>query len=79
MDLRVYERVFGSVAYEGSAHGDTLQFSSFIYHSIEDFELVKSLEGFQSIFLPSKFTTILLNFQSIPRYPPKKINYVILT
>ncbi len=38
MPLKVYERVFGSVAYEKTDHDDTLQFSPFIYHSIENFE-----------------------------------------
>ena len=63
MDLSVYERVFGSVAYEEIAQDDMLQFSSFIYHSIEKFELVKNLKEFRSILLSSKFTTVSLNFQ----------------
>ncbi len=39
---KVYERVFGSVAYEETNYGDMLQFSSFIHHSIEDFKLIKT-------------------------------------
>jgi hypothetical protein len=42
MPERVYERVFVSVAYEETDHGDTLQFSSFIYHLIEGFELIET-------------------------------------
>ncbi len=51
-----------SVTNEGTAQGDTLQFPSFIYHLIEDFELVKSLKGFRPIPLPSKVRAILLDF-----------------
>ena len=65
--------------YEGTAQGDTLQFPSFMHHSIEDFELVKSLKGFRPIPLLSKFIAVLLNFRPIPEYLPKKINYGILT
>ncbi len=42
MPQKVYERVFGSVAYEETDQGNTLQFSPFIHHSIEDFELIKT-------------------------------------
>ncbi len=42
MPQRVYERVFVSVAYEETDHVDTLQFSSFIYHLIEGFELIET-------------------------------------
>ncbi len=42
MPQKVYERVFGSVAYEETNYDDTLQFSPFIHHSIEDFKLIKT-------------------------------------
>jgi hypothetical protein len=42
MPQRVYERVFVSVAYEETEQGDTLEFSPFIHHLIEDFELIKT-------------------------------------
>jgi hypothetical protein len=50
------------MTYEGIAQDDTLQSPSFIYHSIEDFELVKSLKGFRPMPLTSKVTAILLHF-----------------
>jgi hypothetical protein len=67
MPVTIYERVFGSVAYEETTQGETLQFPSFIYHSTEEFELVRKLKGFRPI-LPSKCMTVLLNFQANPEY-----------
>jgi hypothetical protein len=60
------------MAYGGTAQDYMIQFSLLIYYSIEDFELVKSLEGFRPLALPSKFMTVLLNFQFIPRYLCRK-------
>ena len=57
---------------EGTAQGDTLRFPSFIHHSIEDFELVKSPQGFRPIPLLSKLIAVLLNFRPIPEYLLKK-------
>ncbi len=34
--------VFGNVVYKETNHDDALQFSSFIYRSIDDFELIKT-------------------------------------
>ena len=52
----------------------TLQFVSFIHHSIEDIELIKSLNGFARRALRSNVMTVLLNFPVIRRYLPKKSN-----
>jgi hypothetical protein len=65
------QKISGHSTDEGIARGDTLRFTSFIYHSIEDFEVVKSLKGFLPNLLPLKVMTILLNFQPIPRCLPK--------
>jgi hypothetical protein len=59
---------------DGTARGDALRFPSFIYHSIDDFEVVKNLNGFLSNPLPSKVVIILWNFQHIPKYPLQNQN-----
>jgi hypothetical protein len=59
--------------------GDTFRFDSFISHSVEYIEVVKSLKGFLPTTLPSKVMAVLLNFRPIPMYLPKKWTYGIST
>jgi len=58
--------------YEGTTRGDTFLFDSFISHSGDYIEVVKSLKGFLPNVLPSKVMVVLLNSRPIPMYLPKK-------
>ncbi len=54
------------IAYEGT-----------ISRLIKHIEIVKSLEGFLPMALPSKVIALLLNFRPMPWYLSKKLNYGI--
>ena len=57
---------------EETTQGVSFRFHSFISHSIEYVEIVKSLKRFLPMVLPSNVMAVLLNFRPIPRYLPEK-------
>jgi hypothetical protein len=75
-DKKLYTHSFLLGTNEGITRSATSRFHSFISHSIEYIEIVKSLKEFLNTALPSKFMAVLLNFRPIPRYLSKKILFL---
>ncbi len=75
---QIEKKIPYKTAHEGTIWVDNFRFNSFIFHSIEYIEVVKSLKGFLPNHLPSTVIVVLLNFQVICVYLPIKLNYGIL-